>query len=69
MRAKYCFEVARVPVMKRVRVAAIHLDGRALQWHRGFASSHGDLAYVDWGCVGTTAAEDTENKQVLNRSI
>ncbi|XP_042067267.1 uncharacterized protein LOC121810570 [Salvia splendens] len=49
MRAEYFFQVARVPEEERVRVAAIHLEGKALQWHRGFLSLHGEEAYVDWG--------------------
>lgn len=50
MRAEYFFEVAKVPERKRVRVAAIHLEGRALQWHKGFSSLQGDIAYVNWRC-------------------
>ena len=50
MRAEYFFEVARVPERSRLIVAAIHLEGRAQQWHKGFASLQGDIAYVDWRC-------------------
>lgn len=39
-----------MPEVNQVQVAAIHLERRALQWHKGFSSLHGDVAYADWGC-------------------
>ncbi|XP_042065679.1 uncharacterized protein LOC121809207 [Salvia splendens] len=56
MRAEYFFQVAKVPDEERVRVAAIHLEGKALQWHRGFESLHGDMAYADWPCYSSSLA-------------
>ncbi|XP_042054452.1 uncharacterized protein LOC121799175 [Salvia splendens] len=50
MRSEFFFEVAKVPFKDRVRVAAIHFEGKALQWHRGFASLQGEAAYADWNC-------------------
>ncbi|XP_042032325.1 uncharacterized protein LOC121779040 [Salvia splendens] len=66
MRAEYFFQVARVPEAEKVKVAAIHMEGKALQWHRGFLTLHGDEASVDWryyiSCVaarfGAHAFED-----------
>ncbi|XP_042032392.1 uncharacterized protein LOC121779117 [Salvia splendens] len=66
MRAEYFFQVARVPEAEKVKVAAIHMEGKALQWHRGFLTLHGNEAYVDWryyiSCVaarfGAHAFED-----------
>ncbi|XP_042044219.1 uncharacterized protein LOC121789968 [Salvia splendens] len=47
MRAEYFFQVAKVSDDEKVRVAAIHLEGKALQWHRGFFTLHGDETYID----------------------
>ncbi|XP_042051538.1 uncharacterized protein LOC121796828 [Salvia splendens] len=56
MQAEYFFQVAKVPEEEKVRVAAIHLEGKALQWHRGFESLHGDMAYADWSCYSSSLA-------------
>lgn len=50
MRAEFFFEVAKVPEKGRVRVAAIHMEGKALQWHRGFMNLQGEAAYTNWEC-------------------
>lgn len=48
MRAEFFFEVARVVDRERVRVVAVHLEGKALQWHRGFMNLQGPAAAYDW---------------------
>ena len=45
-----------MPEEEKVRVAAIHLEGKALQWHRGFESLHGDMTYADWACYSSSLA-------------
>lgn len=56
MRVKYFFQVARVPEDERVRVAAVHLEGKAMQWHRGFESLHGEMAFASWPCYASALA-------------
>ncbi|KAF2294209.1 hypothetical protein GH714_008297 [Hevea brasiliensis] len=36
LRVDYFFEVANVAADDRVKMAALHLEGKALQWHQGF---------------------------------
>ncbi|XP_019709547.1 uncharacterized protein [Elaeis guineensis] len=48
LRADYFFEVAGVPVDERVKIAALHLEGKALQRHQGFIKIKGNVAYEDW---------------------
>ena len=31
-----------------MKVAALHLEGRAIQWHQGFVKIKGAKAYTDW---------------------
>ena len=50
LRAEYFFQVAKVPKEERVRVVAIHLEGKAMQWHKGFESLHGYMTYANWAC-------------------
>ncbi|XP_042051368.1 uncharacterized protein LOC121796622 [Salvia splendens] len=56
MRADFFFEIGRVPESERVRVAALHLEGRALQWHKGIVTLHGDVAYRSWNCYANGRA-------------
>lgn len=53
LRAEFFFEVAKVTDRERVRVAAVHLEGKALQWHRGFMSLQGPAAAYDWNAYIT----------------
>ncbi|XP_042027275.1 uncharacterized protein LOC121774473 [Salvia splendens] len=50
MRAEFFFEVAKMPERGRVRVAAIHMEGKALQWHRGFMNLQGEAGYANLDC-------------------
>lgn len=49
-------QVAKVPEEERVPVAAIHLEGKAMQWHRGFESLHGYMASASWRCYASALA-------------
>ncbi|KAF2285159.1 hypothetical protein GH714_038895 [Hevea brasiliensis] len=40
--------VGNVAVKNRVKVAALHLEGKAIQWHQAFIKFHGLEAYQDW---------------------
>ncbi|KAL1535373.1 hypothetical protein AAHA92_28155 [Salvia divinorum] len=47
MRSDYFFEEVEVPEGEKVRITALHLEGKVLQWHRGYVSLQGDRAYGD----------------------
>ncbi|KAF2289889.1 hypothetical protein GH714_039032 [Hevea brasiliensis] len=32
-----------------VKMVALHLEGKTLQWHQGFIKVRGPIAYLDWG--------------------
>ncbi|RVW97716.1 Transposon Ty3-G Gag-Pol polyprotein [Vitis vinifera] len=52
LRVEYFFEVDRTPPEARVRLAALHLEGKAIQWHQGYIKTRGNEAYLDWSeCV------------------
>lgn len=34
----------------------MHLEGKAMQWHRGFESLHGDMAFASWPCYASALA-------------
>ncbi|KAF2294586.1 hypothetical protein GH714_012798 [Hevea brasiliensis] len=43
-------------------MAALHLEGKALQWHQGFIKVRGSIAYLDWGAyVGAITARFGSN--------
>ncbi|RVW71683.1 Transposon Ty3-I Gag-Pol polyprotein [Vitis vinifera] len=44
---EYFFEVDRTPPEARVRLAALHLEGKAIQWHQGYIKTRGNEAYLD----------------------
>ncbi|RVW97594.1 Transposon Ty3-G Gag-Pol polyprotein [Vitis vinifera] len=48
LRVEYFFEVDRTPPEARVRLAALHLEGKAIQWHQGYIKTRGNEAYLDW---------------------
>lgn len=48
LRREYFFEVGKITFENRVKVATIHLDWRALQWHQNFFMLHGNEAFADW---------------------
>ncbi|RVX10301.1 Retrovirus-related Pol polyprotein from transposon 17.6 [Vitis vinifera] len=48
LRVEYFFEVDRTPPEARVRLAALHLEGKAIQWHQGYIKCRGNEAYLDW---------------------
>lgn len=45
MRAVYFFEVNDTPKHNRVKVTALHLEGKAIQWHQGAMRTRGDHIY------------------------
>ncbi|KAF2283955.1 hypothetical protein GH714_017567 [Hevea brasiliensis] len=62
LRVDYFFEVANVAADDRVKMAALHLEGKALQWHQGFIKVRGSIAYLDWGAyVGAITARFGSN--------
>ncbi|RVW67108.1 Retrovirus-related Pol polyprotein from transposon 17.6 [Vitis vinifera] len=48
LRVEYFFEVDRTPPEARVHLAALHLEGKAIQWHQGYIKTRGNEAYLDW---------------------
>ncbi|RVW58447.1 Transposon Ty3-I Gag-Pol polyprotein [Vitis vinifera] len=48
LRVEYFFKVDRTPPEARVRLAALHLEGKAIQWHQGYIKTRGNEAYLDW---------------------
>ncbi|KAF2282263.1 hypothetical protein GH714_043906 [Hevea brasiliensis] len=62
LRVDYFFEVANVAADDRVKMAALHLEGKALQWHQGFIKVRGSIAYLDWSAyVGAITARFGSN--------
>ncbi|KAF2313669.1 hypothetical protein GH714_012651 [Hevea brasiliensis] len=57
MRAGYFFDVANIVAIERVKVVALHMEGKALQWHQGYVKIKGQSAYADWNLyvMGITA--------------
>ncbi|KAG8376563.1 hypothetical protein BUALT_Bualt09G0076400 [Buddleja alternifolia] len=48
-RAKQFFEVDETPTETRVRLAAVYLEGKALQWHQNFMRTRIDKRMPNWG--------------------
>ncbi|KAG8386544.1 hypothetical protein BUALT_Bualt03G0159400 [Buddleja alternifolia] len=48
-RAEQFFEVDETPMETRVRLAAIYLEGKALQWHQNFMRTRSDKRMPNWG--------------------
>ncbi|KAF2287775.1 hypothetical protein GH714_002668 [Hevea brasiliensis] len=48
LRSEYFFKVGRIAPENRVKVAALHLEGKAIKWHQGFVKVRGNDAYVSW---------------------
>ncbi|KAF2297909.1 hypothetical protein GH714_005086 [Hevea brasiliensis] len=44
--SEYFFEVGKIAPENCVKVATLHLEGRAIQWHQGFVKVKGNEAYV-----------------------
>ena len=47
LRSEYFFEVGKIDPENRVKVAALHLEGRAIQWHQGYLKAKGAEAYLN----------------------
>ncbi|KAF2297563.1 hypothetical protein GH714_038717 [Hevea brasiliensis] len=62
LRVDYLFEVANVAADDRVKMAVLHLEGKALQWHQRFFKVKGPTASLDWGAyVGAITARFGSN--------
>ncbi|KAF2311626.1 hypothetical protein GH714_025327 [Hevea brasiliensis] len=48
IKVEYYFEVTNTPIENRVKIAAMHLDGKAVQWHQGYVRVKGTEAYGRW---------------------
>ncbi|KAF2293101.1 hypothetical protein GH714_036672 [Hevea brasiliensis] len=48
LRSEYFFEVGRITLENRVKVAALQLEGKAIEWHQGFVKIKGSEAYESW---------------------
>ncbi|KAF2314520.1 hypothetical protein GH714_027257 [Hevea brasiliensis] len=49
VKAEYYFEVMHIPLVNRVKIAALYLEGKAVQWHQGYIKIKGVDAYTNWG--------------------
>ncbi|KAF2289731.1 hypothetical protein GH714_038384 [Hevea brasiliensis] len=48
LKTEYYFEVVNVLPESRVKVAALHLEGKAILWHQGYVKIKGLVAYDNW---------------------
>lgn len=44
VKVEYYFEVDNTPLVDHVKITALHLEGRAIQWHQGFMRSKNEVA-------------------------
>ncbi|KAF2301133.1 hypothetical protein GH714_020363 [Hevea brasiliensis] len=47
-RVEYYFEAANVSFKNKIKLAALHLDGKAILWHQGYVGMKGVGVYTDW---------------------
>ncbi|KAF2293854.1 hypothetical protein GH714_005121 [Hevea brasiliensis] len=48
IKVEYYFEVIGTLMEKRVKITAMHLDGKAVQWHQGYVKVKCTKAYGRW---------------------
>ena len=48
VKVDYYLEVTCTPIKNRVKLAAMHLERKALQWHQGYIRIKGKEAYSSW---------------------
>ncbi|KAF2299094.1 hypothetical protein GH714_030581 [Hevea brasiliensis] len=48
LKTEYYFEVVNVLLENRVKLVALHLEGKAILWHQGYVKIRGLVAYDNW---------------------